>query len=606
SVPYLNNGFYYYYRYEGEKEYPIYCRMKGSLHAREEILLDENELAKGHSYYQISGYKVSPDNKTLAFAFDTVSRRIYTIRFINLETGEFLPDQISNTTGNMAWANDNRTLFYSVQDYSLRPYQVLKHDLDSKSDTDVVVYEEKDATFRVFVFKTKSKKYLMIASKSTLSDEYQYLDAGNPDGAFKVFQTREKELEYVADHINNNFIIKTNWNAKNFRLMKTNEIKTGKDYWQEIIPHRKDILLENFELFNQYLVIKERSKGLGQFRVKDWHGKTDYYIDFEEQAYAIYTNNNYEQSGNVLRFIYTSLTTPNSEFDFNMKTKERTLLKQQEVLGEFNKDDYQTERLFALSGGGVEIPITLLYRKGIIKDGNNPLYLYGYGSYGYSIDPVFRSNRLSLIDRGFIYAIAHVRGGEEMGRAWYEDGKLLKKKNTFIDFISCAEYLVHEKYTNPEKMFALGGSAGGLLVGAVVNMRPDLFYGVVAHVPFVDVVTTMLDETIPLTTAEYDEWGNPNDKKYYDYMLSYSPYDNVTEKNYPNMLVTTGLHDSQVQYWEPAKWIAKLRELKTDSNLLLLHTNMDTGHSGASGRFKFHRETAREYSFLLYLLGINE
>jgi len=606
SVPFFFNGFYYYYRYEGTKEYPFYCRKKGTLDAEEEILLDQNALAEDHSYYQIADYKVSPDNKILAFAYDTVSRRIYTILFINLETGEYLPDIINNTTGNMTWANDSRTLFYSSQDLTLRPYQISKHVLGSESDTDNVVYEEKDATFRVSVFKSKSKKYLMIATKSTLSDEYQYLDAGKPHGKFKVIQARESNHEYTVDHINDNFIIKTNWNAKNFRLMKTTESNTEKEYWEEIIPHRKDVLVEGYELFDQYLMLKERIKGTGQLRIKDWNGKTDYSVEFNEDAYTVYQAHNFEPSANVLRFIYTSLTTPNSVFDFNMKTKERKLLKQQKVLGEFNKDDYQTERLFALSSDGVEIPITVYYSKDIVLDGDNPLYLYGYGSYGYSVDPIFRSNRLSLIDRGFVYAIAHIRGGEEMGRNWYENGKLLKKKNTFTDFITCAEFLVKKKYTNPEKLFALGGSAGGLLIGAVVNMRPDLFKGVVAHVPFVDVVTTMLDESIPLTTAEYDEWGNPNDNVYYNYMLSYSPYDNVAAKDYPNMLVTTGLHDSQVQYWEPAKWVAKLRELKTDDNILLLYTNMDTGHSGASGRFKYHKETAREYAFLLYLLGISE
>jgi oligopeptidase B len=607
SVPYKENGYFYYTRHEEGKEYPVYCRKKENLDAAEEIILNVNEMAKGYDYYAVGGLSVSPDNKLLAYGVDTVSRRLYTLRIRNLETGETLPDEISNTIGSSTWAADSKTLFYSLKDSNtLRPFKILRHFLGLPGEKDVLVYEEEDETYDAYVYKTKSKEYIIIALASTLSSEYRFLKADDPAGSFRVFHPREKELEYDIDHFENRFFIRTNLDAKNFRLMETPVTNTSKSAWKEVIAHRDTVLLESFELFKEYMVLDERINGLTRLRVIRMQDKKEYYIDLREQAYTAWFSANPEFSTELLRFGYSSLTTPNSTFDFNMKTKESVLLKRQEVVGDFNPDRYFSERIFATAGDGSKIPVSLVYRKGIKKDGSNPLLLYGYGSYGFTTDPYFSSVRLSLLDRGFIYAIAHVRGEQIMGRSWYDDGKLLKKKNTFTDFIDCAEFLIKANYTSAEKLMAYGGSAGGLLVGAVVNMKPELFKGVIAAVPFVDVVTTMLDESIPLTTSEYDEWGNPDEKVDYDYMLSYSPYDNVEKKAYPNMLVTTGLHDSQVQYWEPAKWVAKLRDMKTDDNLLLLYTNMETGHSGASGRFETHRETALEYAFLLKLMAIKE
>jgi oligopeptidase B len=606
SVPYKLNGYFYYTRYEEGKEYPIHCRKKGSMDAPEEIMLDVNEMAEGYDYYAVSGLDVSPDNTLLAFGVDTVSRRQYTIHYLNLETGKMLEQKIPNTTGGGAWANDNQTFFYAIMDASLRSYKILKHDIFKPSTDDLLVFHEDDDTFSTFVYNSKSRDYIFIGSGSTLSTEFRYLDADNPGGSFKVFQPRERDLEYSIDHFADHFYIRTNLEAKNFRLMKTPLAKTEKANWKEVIPNRDDVYLEGFELFENFLVLEERYTGLINLRIIKWKDNTEHFLNFGEPAYLAYLAYNPEMNTDVLRYGYTSLTTPNSTYDYNMVSKEKTLLKQTEVLGGFDANHYQSERVFVSARDGAEVPISIVYRKEVKKDGSAPLLLYGYGSYGYSMDAYFNSSRLSLLDRGFIYVITHVRGGQEMGRQWYENGKLLKKKNTFYDFIDCAEYLVDNKYTSPDKMFASGGSAGGLLVGAVYNMRPDLFKGIIANVPFVDVVTTMLDETIPLTTGEYDEWGNPNEKEYYEYMLSYSPYDQVEAKDYTNMLVLTGLHDSQVQYWEPAKWVAKLRELKTDDNLVLLSTNMEAGHGGASGRFKRYKETALEYVFMFELLGIED
>jgi len=604
SVPYKDNGYYYYQRYEKGKEYPIYCRKEGNLEADEQIMLDVNEMAKGYAFYQVVGLKVSENNKFLAFGVDTVSRRKYTINFKNLETEEIFTDKIPNTTGGATWANDNKSVFYALKDSTLRPYKIMKHMLGTEPSEDIEIYHERDNTFNPHVYKSKSRKYIFIGCYSTLSTEYRFLEADNPDGEFKIFNPREKDHEYSVSHFEDKFYIRTNWKAKNFRLMETAIDQTTDYHWEEVIPHRDDVLLQGIDVFRDYLVVSERKHGLRQIRIIEQEDKSEHYLDFGEEAYLAYTSTNREFDTELLRFGYTSMTTPNSTYDYNMRTKEKTLLKQQEVLGDFDPQNYHTERLYATADDSTKIPISLVYRKGLTRDGNNPLLLYGYGSYGASMDASFSSVRLSLLDRGFVYAIAHIRGGQEMGRCWYEDGKLLKKKNTFTDFIDCAEYLITEKYTNAEKLFAAGGSAGGLLMGAVVNMRPDLFKGVIATVPWVDVVTTMLDESVPLTTSEYDEWGNPNNKEYYDYMLSYSPYDNVEAKNYPNMFVTTGLHDSQVQYWEPAKWVAKLRELKTDNNILLLHTDMKAGHGGKSGRFERYKLTAMEYAFMLDLLGI--
>ena len=605
SVPYRKRGYYYYVRYEEGQEYPIYCRKKGSLDAAEEVLLNVNEMAKGHDFYQVVDLTISPNNQLLAFGVDDVGRRKYTIHVKDLTTGKILNDALPNTTGGAAWAADNKTIFYTAKDHTLRPYKIFRHRLGSDAAKDFMVYHEADSTFNTYVFTTKSEKYLLIYSRHTLATEYRYLDTNNPEGKFKIIQPRQRDLEYYVDHFGDKFYIRTNWKAKNFRLMATPVNHTGLKYWQEVIPHRDNVLLEDFEIFKNFLVLQERSEALTHLRVIRWKDRSEHYLDFGEPAYVAYLSTNPEFDTDVLRYGYSSLTTPNSTYDYNMVTREKTLMKQQEVVGDFDPANYKTERLWAPARDGVKVPISLVYRKDLKKD-DMPLLLYGYGSYGYSMNPSFRSNRLSLLDRGFVFAIAHVRGGSELGRQWYEDGKLLKKKNTFYDFIDCALYLIDRKYTNPDRLFAMGGSAGGLLMGAVVNMRPDLFKGVVAAVPFVDVVTTMLDESIPLTTAEYDEWGDPHKKEYYDYILSYSPYDNVEAKEYPAMLVTTGLHDSQVQYWEPAKWVAKLRALKTDTHPLYLKTEMEAGHGGASGRFKRHKTTALEYAFFLDLLGVRE
>jgi oligopeptidase B len=608
SVPYIVNGYEYYVRYEEGGEYPIYCRKTVSENPEEEIMLNGNSMAEGHSFFQIGGWKVSYNNELLAYSVDTVSRRKYTIHFKNIQTGEIFEDAITNTSGNMAWANDNKTLYYATKDETLRSYKIFKHEIGTPVADDKLVYHELDPTFSTFVYKTESDKYLIIGSRSTLSAEYRILDAFNTDAdaQFKVFQERQKELEYGIYHQEGRFLVHTNYKAKNFRLMETGEEQTSIENWKEIIPNRDDVLLEGLDVFKTFYVATERKNGLPQFRIIDQQNNSDDYLNFIEDDYFAYTSGNEDYTSRKLRYNYTSLKTPTTVYDYDIETREQELLKQYEVLGDYNPDDYITERLYATARDGVKVPISIIYKKGFKKDGNQPLLLYGYGSYGYSMESSFRSSRLSLIDRGFAFAIAHIRGGEEMGRYWYEDGKLLKKKNTFYDFIDCGEFLVEEGYTSPEKMFALGGSAGGLLVGAVINYRPDLFKGVIAAVPFVDIVTTMLDESIPLTTGEYDEWGNPNDPEYYNYMLSYSPYDNVKAMDYPALLVTTGLHDSQVQYWEPAKWVAKLRDMRTNDNLLLLWTNMEFGHGGASGRFEAYKETAMEDAFMLKLLGITE
>jgi oligopeptidase B len=607
SVPYLRDGYHYYSRTEEGKDYPIYARKRGSLDAEEEILIDVNVLAEGHGFTSVRWPAVSSDNNLIAFAHDTVGRRFYNIRFKNLHTGEILGDEIPQVTSNITWANDNRTVFYSKQDpETLRWYQVYRHVLGTDSAQDELVYQEDDVEFSCEVWKTKTKRYLIIGSSQTLSSEYRYLDADDPDGDFTLFKAREPNHEHSIEHFGDHFYITTNDDAENSRLMRTPVGQTGREHWEEVIPHRDDVLFLGIDVFRDHMVAMERKEGLRQIRIRTWSGDSDYYLDFEEPAYAAYPGSNPEIDTDVVRYSYSSLTTPNSVYDFNMVTREKTLLKQTEVLGGYDPAGYVAERVYATARDGVRVPVSLVYRKGLEKDGNNPVHLYAYGSYGSSRDASFSSTRLSLLDRGFVYAIAHIRGGMEMGRWWYEDGKLLNKKNTFTDFIDVAEYLVAEGYTNSDMLFAQGGSAGGLLMGAITNMRPDLFKGVIATVPWVDVVTTMLDASIPLTTSEYDEWGDPNDEEYYWYMLSYSPYDQVEEKNYPNILVTAGLHDSQVQYFEPAKWVAKLRALKTDDNRLLLKTNMEAGHGGASARYQRYRDIAFQYAFMLDLLGTHE
>ena len=606
SVPYLDNGYYYYTRTIPEKEYYLSCRKKGSLDAPEEIVLDVNKMGEGYEYFAVGSSMVSPDNKIIAFGVDTVSRRQYTVYFKNLETGEILNDIIPNTTGGVTWANDSKTVFYILKDeVTLRSEKIMKHTLGTTLENDVEVYNEEDETFNTYVYKTKSHRFLVIASISTLTSEFRFLDADTPNGNFKIVQPRERGLEYSIDHFGDYFYIRTNLNAQNFKLVKTPVNKTEKENWEEVIPHREDVFFEDFDLFKNFLVVSERKEGINQLRIMPWKGE-EYYIDFDEEVYTVQPNVNMEFNTDIYRFSYTSLTTPNSIFDFDVVTKERTLMKQQEVLGGFDKNNYETKRIYATAMDGTKIPMSIVYRKGMEKNGLNPTLIYGYGSYGATMDPSFRLSILPLLDRGFVYAIAHIRGGQINGRAWYEDGKLLNKMNTFTDFNDCSQFLIDEKYTNNQKLFAKGGSAGGLLMGACINLKPELYKGVVAAVPFVDVVTTMLDESIPLTTGEFDEWGNPKEEKYYYYMKSYSPYDNVVAKNYPALLVTTGLHDSQVQYWEPAKWVAKLRDLKTDKNLLIFHINMDYGHGGASGRFQWIKDTALEYAFILDQIGISE
>ena len=608
SVPYKLNGYWYLTKYEAGRDYPIYVRKKKTLEAEEELLFDCNDMAKDHAYFNLGGISISPDNTLAAFSTDTVSRRQYTIQIKNLITGEIYSDKILNTTGSATWANDDKTLFYSMKDeVTLRSHKIFKHKLYSDSKTDIEVFHETDETFNTFVYKSKSKKYLIIGSSSTLSSEYRFLDADAPDGRFNIFQERTKKLEYSIAHYNGSFYIISNKDdATNFKISKTSEKTTGKENWQDVIPHRASVLIEDIEIFKDYLVVNEREHGLNKLRIISWNKEEDYYLPFNSETYTTYIGNNPDFESDMLRYGYNSLTSPSSVIDYNLKTKQSEIKKELEVLGgTFKKENYESQRIWATASDGIKIPISLVYKKGMALDGSNPLLQYAYGSYGSTIDPSFSSIRLSLLDRGFIYAISHVRGSEYLGRKWYECGKLLTKKNTFTDFIACSKYLIQEKYTSNQHLYAYGGSAGGLLMGAIININPELYHGVLAAVPFVDVVTTMLDDTIPLTTGEYDEWGNPNELKYYNYMKSYSPYDNVEEKDYPNMLVTTGLHDSQVQYWEPAKWVAKLRDMKTDSNKLLLHTDMDSGHGGASGRFESLKEVALEYAFLLDLEGIN-
>ena len=603
SVPYKDNGYFYLTRYEEGQEYPIYSRKKESIDADEAIMLNVNELAEDYDYFAVGGLSVSPNNKLLAYSEDTLSRRIYTVRFKNLETGEMLEDVIPNTTGRAVWANDNKTVFYTVKDDALRAYKIFKHKLGTPSSQDEEIYHEQDETFGTTIYKTKSKKYLVIACYQTISNEYRVVNADTPDADFEILQPRQRNLEYSVAHYDDHWYIRTNLDARNFRLMKTPETATTKDNWTEVIPHREDVLLEDMEIFKDFIVLSERKDGLSQLRIRPWEGE-EHYMEFQDEAWLAYTSVNREFDTDVLRYGYQSMTTPPSTYDYNMRTRERELLKQTEVLGGFDAREYESRRAFVTARDGARVPISIVYKKSEYRgDGSNPCLLYGYGSYGASMEPYFSSARLSLLDRGFVYAIAHIRGGEEMGRHWYEDGKLLNKKNTFNDFVDCGKWLVENNYSAPDNLFAMGGSAGGLLMGAVINQAPEMWKGVVAAVPFVDVVTTMLDTSIPLTTGEFDEWGNPAEEEYYAYIKSYSPYDNIEAKDYPAMLVTTGLHDSQVQYWEPAKWVAKLREMKTDDNPLLLRTNMEAGHGGASGRFRRLKETAMDYAFILDLAG---
>ena len=604
SVPYKKNGYFYITKFKKGQQYPIYTRKKESLDANEELLFDVNELAKEHDYFQLGGLNVSPNNELAAFSVDTISRRQYVLHIKNLKTGKVYNDVITNTNGGSVWANDNKTLFYTKKDpVSLRSYKIFKHVLGTNESEDIEIFHEKDDTFGTFVTKSKSSKYIIVGSYSTLSSEYQFLSADSPNEALQIIQKRERNLEYDIAHYKNHFYIKTNKDgAKNFKLMKTPTTKTSKENWTDVIPHREDTLLEDMSIFKEYLVLEERTNGLNKIRIKRWDDAKDYYLPFDEETYSVGVYANPDFDTKVIRYSYNSMTTPSSVIDFNMDTKTKEIKKEQEVLGgKFDKNNYTSKRVWADARDGKKVAVSLVYRKDTELNKDTPLLLYAYGSYGATMSDGFSTVRLSLLNRGFVYAIAHVRGSEYLGRNWYEDGKLLHKKNTFNDFVDCSKFLIKNNYTSANHLYAMGGSAGGLLMGAIANMNPELYNGIIAQVPFVDVISTMLDESIPLTTGEFDEWGNPKNKENYEYIKSYSPYDQVKAKAYPNMLITTGYWDSQVQYWEPAKWVAKLREYKTDDNILLLHTNMDAGHGGASGRFDALKEVAREYAFMLDL-----
>ncbi len=607
SVPFFENNFWHYTRYEAGKEHPLYCRKK-TLEFAEEILIDVNKNSEGMPFYEIGDYSLSPDNKLLAFSEDTLGRRQYNIRIKNLETGDFFAETIPNTDGNIVWANDNKTVFYARKDAeTLREFQIMRHQIGQNPEKDVLVFEEEDEAFNCYVYKSKSEKYVFIGSYSSESTEYRMIDATKPESEPKIFTKRQNKLEYSVEHDGGNvFYVLHNQKAKNFKLSVTAETKTEIKHWTDFVPYDASFFIEDFELFKDFVVIKERKNGLIQLRVVSKKDKAQYNVEFTEDVYETWIADNYETDSNVLRYGYSSLTTPSTTIDYDLVSKKKKVLKTKFAGKSFSSANYETERVFATAEDGTQIPISILHKKGIALNGENPLLIYGYGSYGYSMDVHFQASLISLIDRGFVYAIAHVRGGQELGRDWYDAGKLLKKRNSFTDFIACTDFLCQKGYSNPEKTFAQGGSAGGLLVGAVANMAPEKFRGIVAQVPFVDVVTTMLDETIPLTTGEFDEWGNPKNKNYYHYMLSYSPYDNVAERAYPAMLITAGLHDSQVQYWEPAKWTAKLRDYNKSQNPIYLFTEMDAGHGGASGRFEQYKETVLTYAFLLDLLGIEE
>jgi len=609
SVPYKKKGYWYYTRFIEEGQYPIYCRKKDTMENPEEILMDVNVMAEGHSYYSVGGLSISPDNKYLIFGEDTVSRRIYTLKMKSMETGELLELNIPGTTGGASWAGDSQTIFFTLKDETtLRSAKIMSYNILTKEEK--VRFIEMDDTFNCGVYKSKSEKYIIISSGASITSEYQFIPADRPDDAFTVFQPRIRGLEYSISHFENKWYIMTNWDAQNFKLMETDEVLTGRSNWKEVIGHREDTLLEGIETFRNFMVVEERTNGQNFIRVINQKTNEEHYMEFESETYNCWTSTNVDFETEILRYGYTSMTTPSSVFDYNMATRENVLLKQQIVLGGYDESLYDSKRMWATARDGKKVPMSVVYRKQV--QGQNPglkkrpTLLYAYGSYGHSLDPYFSSIRLSLLDRGFVYVIAHIRGGEDLGRQWYDDGKLLKKKNTFTDYIDCAEHLIAEEITTTEHLYAQGGSAGGLLMGAVMNMRPDLWNGVIAQVPFVDVVSTMLDDTIPLTTGEYDEWGNPNEEEYYHYIKSYSPYDNIESKDYPNTLITTGLHDSQVQYWEPAKWIAKLREVKTDDNILIMDCNMETGHGGASGRFEALKETAKEFAFIFMLERIEK
>ena len=603
SVPYRLDDYWYYRRFSADQEYPVYARRKGSLEAEEEILMDMNQRAEGSSFFQSNAQTVSPNHKMFGFSEDLVGRRKYTLRFKDLTNGTILPDAIENTTGSMAWAKDNKTVFYTRKHpVTLLPYQVYRHKLGTPVEEDVLVYEEKDNTFYVSCYSSRSKEYIVIQIGSTTQSEVRLLPTDEPDGEFKVFLPREADHEYSIEDYGDTFLINTNWQAKNFRIMKANlATSQDKSSWQEVVPHDEETLIYGMEAFRDWLVIDQRSDGIKHIKAMNWTSGKEKIISADESAYTMWTDFNPQQDTNIMRYTYNSMTQPGQVFDIDLNSGEKTLLKEQQIKGGFDQSQYRSERINIDARDGAKVPVSLVYRAGLGDLNERPILVYGYGSYGSSVDPRFSISRISLLDRGFIFAIAHIRGSQARGRGWYEDGKLFNKKNTFTDFIDATEGLLTQGYGDKDRVYGMGGSAGGLLMGAVANMRGDLYHGMLAAVPFVDVITTMLDEDIPLTTGEFDEWGNPKEKDAYEYMLSYSPYDQVKAQDYPNMMVTTGLHDSQVQYWEPAKWVAKLRELKTDDNILVMRTNMDAGHGGASGRFQAYKEVAEEYAFLLLL-----
>jgi len=607
SVPVKDNGYWYYTRFEEGKDYAFYCRKKESMEAQEEILIDGPALADGKAYWALGGMTISEDNAWMAYGVDEVSRRVYQIKFRSLLNAEFESEILEGTSGRATWAADNKTVFYTKKDpQTLRDFQIWRHELGTTQDQDVLVFQEDDEEFSCYVFKTKSEAYIIIGSSQTLIKEYRYIKSDEPHSAFKVFLERQADHEYAVDHYGDHFFITTNWNARNFRLMKCGLQDTRQSEWIEVLPHREDVLLEGVEIFKEYMVVDERKNGLTCLRIMRWDQTVDYYLPFADAAYAAGVGANPDFNTEILRYGYSSLITPASTFDFNMRTKDSCLLKQQEIVGGYDSSLYHCERIMVQARDGANVPVSIVYGKDFVKDGKRPMLLYAYGSYGHSIDAGFSSGRLSLLDRGFAFAIAHIRGGQEMGRHWYDDGKLMKKMNTFHDFIDCGKYLVDHQFTSSEGLFAMGGSAGGLLMGVVANQAPQLFKGIISAVPFVDVVTTMLDETIPLTTFEFDEWGNPQEEEFYWYMKSYSPYDNIEAKDYPSILVTTGYWDSQVQYWEPAKYIAKMRTLNTGKQPVLFWCNMEAGHGGKSGRFEALKEIAMEYAFMMDLVGIKD
>jgi oligopeptidase B len=606
SVPYLKNGYWYYSRYEPGNEYAIHARRKGSMDADEEILVDGNQRATGHEFYRLSGLEVSDDHRYLAIAEDTTGRRINKIRILDTKSGEFLPELIDNASASLAWSADGQYLFYLNKDIeTLLAYQLMRHKLGTGSSEDVLVYEETDNTFYTGAGRSRSGDYIMLFHQNTDTTEVQLLAADDPLGTFKPFLPRETGHEYDIDHANGSFFIRTNWQAQNFRVMTAGlENSADKSTWKEVIPHRDDAMVSSIQAFDNWLVVGERKDGLRKVRVMAHDGSTDRYLDGSEEASVMWPAFNATIDTNNIRYGFSSLVTPTQTWEINLETGESTLLKADRVLGGFSSDNYRSSRMSVTARDGTAVPVSLVWHKDTELDGSAPALIYAYGSYGSSTDPWFRSSIISLLDRGFVYVIAHIRGGQEMGRAWYEDGRLMNKINTFTDFIDVTSELQQKPVIDPARTYAMGGSAGGLLMGAVANMAPELYHGIVAAVPFVDVVTTMLDESIPLTTGEFNEWGNPKSKDAYEYMLSYSPYDQVSAQDYPNLMVTTGLHDSQVQYFEPAKWVARLRDRRTDNNTLIMHVNMDAGHGGASGRYRRYEETAQEFAFLAGLAGL--